>query len=108
MGRVASCLQRNDGRGQPLGRRTMQVVERDEGDMEEVGAASGIVARQRGNRRLHLGRRLGHDVEGVSGAHGWECSMVWGRVGLASAPCSVGFGDLVNCHLNHRNLCDPS
>lgn len=45
--------------------------------MEEVGAAPGIVARQRGDRRLHLRRRLGHDIERVPGAHGWACSMVW-------------------------------
>lgn len=25
---------------------------------------------QGGDERLHLGRRLGHDVEGVTGAHG--------------------------------------
>lgn len=49
----------------------MQVVERDERDMEEVGAARRVVARQRGDLRLHLGRRLGHDVERVPGAHGW-------------------------------------
>lgn len=55
----------------------MQVVERDERDMEQLGAARRIVARQRDDLRLHLGRRLGHDVEGVPGAHGWECSMVW-------------------------------
>ena len=54
----------------------MQVIERDERDMEQLEAASGVVARQRGDRRLHLRRRLGHDVEGVPGAHGWECSMV--------------------------------
>lgn len=29
-------------RGQPLGRRMVPVVERDELDMEEVGAASGV------------------------------------------------------------------
>lgn len=61
----------------------MEVVERDERDMEEVGAARRIVARQRGDLRLHLRRRLGHDVEGVSGAHGQECSMMLGRGGLA-------------------------
>lgn len=49
--------------------------------MEEVGAARGIVARQRVDLRLNLRRRLGHDVEGVPGAHGWECSMVWGEAG---------------------------
>ena len=78
------AVERGDGRGQPLGRRIVKVVERDERDMEKVGAAPGIVARQRGDRRLHLRRRLGHDVEGVSGAHGWECSMVWGRGRLAA------------------------
>ena len=71
-------VQRGDGRGQPVGRRSVQVVERDERDMEEVGAASGVVARQRGDLRLHLRRRLGHDIEGVAGAHGWECSTVLG------------------------------
>ena len=55
----------------------MEMVERDERDMEEVGAAPGVVARQRGDRHLHLRRRLGHDVEGVPGAHGWECSTWW-------------------------------
>ena len=39
------AVQRGDGRGQPLRRRIMQVVERDQRDMEEVGAASGVVAR---------------------------------------------------------------
>lgn len=62
----------------------MQVVERDERDMEQLGAAPGVVARQRGDRRLHLRRRLGHDIEGVPGTHGWECSMVWGRMLLAA------------------------
>ena len=57
-------------------RHGMQVVERGERDMEQLGAAPGVVARQRGDRRLHLRRRLGHDVEGVPGAHGWECSTV--------------------------------
>jgi len=56
----------------------VEVVERDERDMEEVGPAPGVVTRQRGYRRLHLRRRLGHDVEGVPGAHGRECSMGWG------------------------------
>jgi hypothetical protein len=46
--------------------------------MEGVGPASGVVARKRDDGSLHLGRRLGHDVEGVPGAHGWECSMVCG------------------------------
>ena len=69
------AVERGDGRGQPLGRRSVEVVERDERDVEEVGAASGVVARQRGDLRLHLRRRLGHDVEGVSGAHGW--SVAW-------------------------------
>ncbi len=32
----------------------VQFVERDERDMEEVGAASGGVAGQRGDLRLHL------------------------------------------------------
>lgn len=48
----------------------VEVVELDERDMEEVGAAPGVAQRQRGDRRLHLRRRLGHDVEGVPGAHG--------------------------------------
>lgn len=73
------AVQRGDGCGQPLGRHMVQVVERDERDMEEVGTARRIVARQRGDPRLNLRRRLGHDVEGVSGAHGWECSMVCER-----------------------------
>ena len=77
-GRCDEAVQRGDGRGQPVGRRIMQVVERDERDMEKVGAARRIVARQRGDLRLHFRRRLRHDVEGVPGAHGWECSMVWG------------------------------
>lgn len=64
------AVQRGDGRGQPLGRRIVEVVERDERDMEEVRPARRIVARQRGDLHLHLRRRLGHDVEGVSGAHG--------------------------------------
>jgi hypothetical protein len=42
------AAQRGDGRRQPLGRRMVEVVELDERDMEEVGAASGVVARQRG------------------------------------------------------------
>ena len=82
--RRGEAVQRGDGRGQPLGRRIMQVVERDERDMEQVGAAPGIVARQRDDRRLHLGRRLGHDVEGVPGAHGWGCSM-----GLGGPPYNI-------------------
>lgn len=58
--------------------------------MEEVGAARRVVARQRGDLRLHLGRGLGHDVEGVSGAHGWECSMVWGgEADCLLAPCGL-------------------
>ncbi len=57
----------------------MEVVERDERDMEEVGAARRIVARQRGDLRLHLRRRLGHDVEGVSGAHGGSVARCGGR-----------------------------
>ena len=77
-GRRGEAVQRGDGRGQPLGRRIVEVVERDERDMEEVGAASGVVARQRYDRILHLRRRLCHDVEGVSGAHRRVCSMVWG------------------------------
>lgn len=68
-GRRGEAVERGDGRGQPLGRRIMQVIERDERDMEEVGAARRIVARKRGDRRLHLRRRLGHDIEGVPGAH---------------------------------------
>ncbi len=73
--RRGEAVKRGDGRGQPLGRRMVQVVERDERDMEEMGAASGVVARQRGDLRLHLWRRLGHDVEGVPGAHGG--SVAW-------------------------------
>lgn len=69
-GRRSEAVQRGDGRGQPVGRRIMEVIERDERDMEEVGAAPGVVARQRGDRRLHLRWRLGHDIEGVPGAHG--------------------------------------
>ena len=84
-GRRDEGVERCDGRGQPLGRRMVQVVERDERDMEEVGAARRIVARQRGDLRLNLRRRLGHDVEGVPGAHGWECSMVWGSGRLVGA-----------------------
>jgi hypothetical protein len=76
----------------------MQVVERDERDMEEVGPAPGIVARQRDDLRLHLRRRLGHDVEGGSGAHRRECSMMWGRGGLAAVPCGAEFRGLVSCH----------
>ncbi|RYD41875.1 MAG: HNH endonuclease [Sphingomonadales bacterium] len=57
----------------------MQVVERDERDMEEVGPARRIVARQRGDLRLHLRRRLGHDVERVSGAHWGECNITRNR-----------------------------
>jgi len=71
-GRRGEAVQRGDGRGQPLGRRIVEVVERDERDMEEVGAARRIVAGQRGDLGLHLRRRLGHDVEGVTGAHGWS------------------------------------
>lgn len=74
-GRRGKAVQRGDGCGQPLGRRIMQVVERDERDMEQVGAAPGVVARQGGDRRLRLRRRLGHDVEGVPGAHGG--SVAW-------------------------------
>ena len=48
----------------------VQVVERDERDVEEVGPASGVAKQQRGDLRLNLGRRLGHDGEGVPGAHG--------------------------------------
>lgn len=70
-GRRDEAVERGDGRRQPLGRRIVEVVERDERDMEEVGAAPGVVARQRGDLRLHVPRRLGHDVEGVPGAHGW-------------------------------------
>ena len=81
-GRRDEAVQRGDGRGQPLGQHMVQVVERDERDMAEVGAAPGIVARQRGDLRLHLRRRLGHDVKGVSGAHGWGCSMVLGECRL--------------------------
>lgn len=92
-GRRDEAVQRGDGRGQPFGRHMVQVVERDERDMEEVRAARRIVARQRGDRRLHLRRRLGHDVEGVPGAHGWERSMVWRRGRLSPMPCGVGFGD---------------
>lgn len=75
-GRRDEAVQRGDGRGQPLGRRMVQVVERDQRDMEEVGAASGVVAGERGDLRLHLRRRLGHDVEGVPGAH--YGSVAWG------------------------------
>lgn len=80
----------------------MQVVERDERDMEQVGTAPGIVARQRGDRRLHLGRRLGHDVEGVPGAHGWECRMVWGWGGMLAGLCRPEFGVFVECHRTLR------
>ena len=72
------AVERGDRRGQPVGRRIVEVVERDERDMEQVRPARGIVARQRGDHRLHLRRRLGHNVEGVSGAHGWGCSMMLG------------------------------
>lgn len=41
--------------------------------MEEFRAAAGIVAREGGDLGLHLGRRLGLNVEGVPGAH-------WARV----------------------------
>lgn len=41
---------------------------------------------QRGDGRLHLRRRLGHDVEGVPGAHEWECSMC----GCESESCLLG------------------
>ena len=44
-GRRDEGAQRGDGRGQPLGRGIVEVVERDERDMEEVGAARRIVAR---------------------------------------------------------------
>lgn len=84
-GRRGEAVQRSDRRGQPLGRRIVEVVERDERDMEQVRPASGVVAGQRDDLRLHLGRRLGHDVEGVPGAHGWERSMMrqWGRMAPA-------------------------
>ena len=99
-GRRGEAVQRGDGRGQPLGRRIVEVVERDERDMEEVGAARRIVARQRGDLRLHLRRRLGHDVEGVTGAHEWECNMVWLGGRLSVAPFGPEFGGLVNSHRN--------
>lgn len=78
----------------------MQVVERDERDMEEVGTARRIVTGQRGDLRLHLRRRFRHDVEGVSGAHGWECSMVWGRGRLVGVQFGPDFGGLVNFRRN--------
>jgi hypothetical protein len=46
--------------------------------MQQLGPARGIVAGKRDDRRLHLGRRLGHDIERVPGAHGWGCSMELG------------------------------
>ena len=47
----------------------MEIEQGDEGDVEELGPAAGIVAGEGGDARLHLGRRLGHDVERVAGAH---------------------------------------
>ena len=85
-GGYGEAVQRGDGRGQPLGRRIMQVVERDERDMEEVGAARRIVARQGGDLRLHLRRWLGHDVEGVSGAHGGSAAWCGGENAMSPVP----------------------
>lgn len=88
-GGCGKAVQRGDGRGQPLGRRSVEVVERDERDMEQLGAAPGIVARQRDDLRLHLRRRLGHDIEGVPGAHGWGVAWCEGRM---NDGCSIRAG----------------
>lgn len=99
-GRRGEGVERGDGRRQPLGRRIVEVVERDERDMEEVGGARRIVTRQRGDLRLNVRRRLGHDVEGVPGAHGWVCSMGWyrGRMGVLRERVRNRMGGYLRLH----------
>lgn len=63
------AVERGDHRRKPFGRRVMEVEQRYQGDVEQVRAAAGIVAGERGDLRLRFGRRLGHDVERVTGAH---------------------------------------
>jgi len=70
-GRAVETVERRDGTRQPVGRGVVEIEQRDEGDVEEMRAARRIVARERGDLSLLRGGRLGHDVEGVSGAHGW-------------------------------------
>lgn len=91
-GGCGEAVERGDGRGQPLGRRIVQVVERDERDMEEVNPARRIVAGQRGDLRLHLRRRLGHDVEGVSGAHGRSVAWCGGEADCRLLPSGRDLG----------------
>lgn len=68
--RAGKAVQRGDRRGEPAGRGAVEVEQRHEGDVQQIGAARGIVARERGDPRPHLGRRLRHDIERVAGAHG--------------------------------------
>lgn len=79
-GRGVETVERSDNAGEPVGRRLVKVEQRDEGDVEKVRPAAGIVAGERGDLRLHIGRRLGHDVERVAGAHGR--SVTWRGVGI--------------------------
>jgi len=69
-GRAVEAVERGDDAREPVGRRIMEVEQRHERDVEEMRAATGIVARERGDLGLLCRWRLGHDVEGVSGAHG--------------------------------------
>ena len=65
-------VQRGHHRRQPFGRRMIEIEQRQQRDVKQVGAAPEIVARQGGDPRAHRGRRRGHDVERVAGAHGGD------------------------------------
>ena len=74
-GRAIEPVKRGDDAREPVGRGVVEIEQRDEGDVEKMRAARGIVARECGDLGLLLRRGLGHDVEGVSGAHGVGCNM---------------------------------
>ena len=62
-------VERGDDRGQPVRRRVVEIEQLEQGDVQQLRPAFRIVARQGGDPRRHLGRRLRHDIERIAGAH---------------------------------------
>ena len=62
-------VERGDHGREPLRRRVMEIEQLQQGDVEQLRPARRIVARQGGDPRRDLGRRLRHDIERIAGAH---------------------------------------
>lgn len=90
--------------GEPVGRRMVQVVERDERDVEEVGPARRIAQAAARRPAPEPPAAAWPCGERVPGAHGWG---VWHGVGGQvdfCTPRDALFGAPINCHRHPSNV----